>query len=1299
MKTETNFCYNAIIGKELYNFSLEPLKFPPNYPIKKPEIHLNPRYILQLPEPPLPLILSYQNVNRFFYKTQYTATSAHVHYYNSDHICLLDHDIMRCKLCGISLKWNAMADIFLIKIHAINYYEFNSFDSDFILFKDLKTITALRKYISFNLDRPLGQGLEDLYLKNIKCPLEVLTELAVLERIQMQPNESFKIIADFENSNILGFKYIRENKDSHLVKILMRGDTNSLVSGGFTHWFFFKIVAKKPISLTFEIVNFRKKMFNLEFEKSNTLTYYDIDNEGKKKWRFIEENVKYSKNVPIISNLQEFKLLKTNEFNESESPKQDYYTLRFNYSFETPKEVLFSVTYPYTYTNLMDFLSKQEKKLFVKGIKEQEFDYNTKEILLENDQISYNRIVLGSSLCGLPIFLIKLTSSKFQDPDLHFPAKYQQKKYILIIARQHPGEPPSSFISEGIISFLMSEDQTAQILRTFFIFLIVPMMNPDGVVLGNNRAGFSGTDFNRNWKSPTMESNPEISLVKGFIENLGIDGKKIHMFFDLHGHSHKKGMFIYSTPPSFLKDWELNEEMMLEWAKSSLFSNILQNFCKYLNIENCKSVLGKGKDESARVVMCKDFEIQFSYTIEASFSGYIDNKNGEFNRFKMEDYRILAKDLMIAVLEFNTILSEIEYMKTIRIKTETNDLNFHKYLAKIKKIFPGYKDNWKSYFTEQQMQTLYKKLEKFVDLVQESLFPADKESSYKQLENPSVANEQFLLDFYESNLNDKSFKTKGSPQIISNSSSFSQNKDYDTIDEEAKEELEIKENKKILGMMLFHEKDLKKTEKLLKKKAIKKIMSERQNHKNYSSIPKKRESVTFSGGTIIKKSPQSALYIESIQNFLEDEKKNKDNMTEHELIQIKDRLNLDNNQKKYIYSKYNDLTSKDICLPSNNDPQVFYDSKLPLKTDNNQPLTKENLFMKEHFLNKDNLYNKEKDAGILTNQISPLLKDNNSIIKKKIQSISGKESVNQSNENLQTLIIKDKANATKSSMSTGFTYNTTTNTSTPLAVKSRYTSASGQKNIKEFFEGKELQKRNSWTELYEKEQSDVYTKESMSGEGKEKRNGKNIYNKLRQIEINEINLPEEKIEPSLKKKVWKIIKINKTQMNSVNNEQNLEYIDKRDVVKKRIDGTSRMNQYHEDFRNNKDKSNENYKDYKEDVTNYCFDSAEKQNRRQSLLSLSNCLSKSRNGKPKLLINPFLKSKKEIYKMYSFKKPVIMIKDRNKIRFGSTLDENTINLNQEENIEGFSEIEEFKEKERIKTAENYKPFYLVKKSFF
>lgn len=47
-----------------------------------------------------------------------------------------------------------------------------------------------------------------------------------------------------------------------------------------------------------------------------------------------------------------------------------------------------------------------------------------------------------------------------------------------------------------------------------FIVKLVPMINPDGVVIGNSRCSIAGLDLNRRWSDPNPIMHPEIYLVK-----------------------------------------------------------------------------------------------------------------------------------------------------------------------------------------------------------------------------------------------------------------------------------------------------------------------------------------------------------------------------------------------------------------------------------------------------------------------------------------------------------------------------------------------------------------------------------------------------------------------------------------------------------------------------------------------------------------------------------------------------------------------------------------------------------------
>lgn len=45
---------------------------------------------------------------------------------------------------------------------------------------------------------------------------------------------------------------------------------------------------------------------------------------------------------------------------------------------------------------------------------------------------------------------------------------------------------------KGIIDFLVSSEPEANLLRDNFVFKIVPMLNPDGVINGNYRCSLVG---------------------------------------------------------------------------------------------------------------------------------------------------------------------------------------------------------------------------------------------------------------------------------------------------------------------------------------------------------------------------------------------------------------------------------------------------------------------------------------------------------------------------------------------------------------------------------------------------------------------------------------------------------------------------------------------------------------------------------------------------------------------------------------------------------------------------------------
>ena len=99
------------------------------------------------------------------------------------------------------------------------------------------------------------------------------------------------------------------------------------------------------------------------------------------------------------------------------------------------------------------------------------------------------------------------------------------KKVIVITSRVHPGETQSSFMVEGLINYLLSDADEAREIREKFVIKIVPMLNPDGVVLGNTRSSLIGVDLNRRWLKPSKFLHPSIYYTKSLIKYLN---KKLH---------------------------------------------------------------------------------------------------------------------------------------------------------------------------------------------------------------------------------------------------------------------------------------------------------------------------------------------------------------------------------------------------------------------------------------------------------------------------------------------------------------------------------------------------------------------------------------------------------------------------------------------------------------------------------------------------------------------------------------------------------------------------------------------------
>ena len=126
---------------------------------------------------------------------------------------------------------------------------------------------------------------------------------------------------------------------------------------------------------------------------------------------------------------------------------------------------------PYTYSRLVNFIEK------------------TQEVPRELQQLRSMEIkTLGYSISNNIIPAVKITRPERKN-----------KEAILILGRQHPCETVGSFIGEEMMRFMMQDNPISSFLLNTYDFIILPMVNPDGVIHGSSRCNMAGLDLNRQW--------------------------------------------------------------------------------------------------------------------------------------------------------------------------------------------------------------------------------------------------------------------------------------------------------------------------------------------------------------------------------------------------------------------------------------------------------------------------------------------------------------------------------------------------------------------------------------------------------------------------------------------------------------------------------------------------------------------------------------------------------------------------------------------------------------------------------
>ena len=108
------------------------------------------------------------------------------------------------------------------------------------------------------------------------------------------------------------------------------------------------------------------------------------------------------------------------------------------------------------------------------------------------------------------------------------------KKVVWLMARQHAWETGTSWVADGAVRFLLSNEAEAVRLRRSTVFKVFPMFDPDGVAEGAVRFNVNGYDNNRNWDAADPKLMPEITAARRTMLGWVDAGHRIDVFLALH---------------------------------------------------------------------------------------------------------------------------------------------------------------------------------------------------------------------------------------------------------------------------------------------------------------------------------------------------------------------------------------------------------------------------------------------------------------------------------------------------------------------------------------------------------------------------------------------------------------------------------------------------------------------------------------------------------------------------------------------------------------------------------------------
>ncbi|XP_076800920.1 uncharacterized protein LOC143445595 isoform X1 [Clavelina lepadiformis] len=460
-------------------------------------------------------------------------------------------------------------------------------------------------------------------------------------------DESLVFESRFESGNLRQVRRIAE----HEYELVLRTD---MYTNRHTQWYYFRIQKAKPrCKYKINIINFLKKDSLYNYGMKPLIYSEKLASSQGLGWHRSGESIKYA----AWSNSTRNAIL---------SLDLQYYCLEFEVSFDWDEAegdtIYLAHCYPYTYSDLRRHLDQ----------------------MMTNPEVSQHvkKEVLCETTAGNACFLLTITEFPDREKD-KYKDFHQGKRGVVITARVHPGESQASWMMKGVLDYLTSNHPSATQLREKFVFKIVPMLNPDGVIVGNYRTSLSARDLNRNYRHPKQTAFPTVWYTKQMVDQFNKD-HPIVLYCDLHGHSRKHMVFMYgcerkafynkpkktsvnvSQPdhifPPYCNQLEYDCDDSLgetrDFVEERLFPWLMHRLAPTrFAFHETKFAVRKTKESTGRVVMFRQMGIWNSFTLEASFSGTkLSEANGR--HFNIDDFQLIGRKLCDCVLEYSRVCED-----------------------------------------------------------------------------------------------------------------------------------------------------------------------------------------------------------------------------------------------------------------------------------------------------------------------------------------------------------------------------------------------------------------------------------------------------------------------------------------------------------------------------------------------------------------------------------------------------------------------------------------------------------------